>query len=228
MFHNIEKVFVESLQKHLDKIPKDRISVLEPKDPKYLPAVSVNNVSFEVSEVGLGGTLHGEEVKIMDLFTGDDETTEFQLTQKPLKPIQRIEHPIGTIVSSDKYVVDYQLNRVIFHSPPSKGEKNISIRYLKPMISKGIKLDIIYHIKVYSTSISERDKIAVECIKALIYEEAYLRHNEIFFRAIRGFNKNPPELKDVYCKVLEYLVEGKIQVETPHPRIEKIDLNKES
>ena len=147
MFEEIEQAIIEALKLHIN-IPKDRISVNNPQDKKDLPAITVEDTDYIVSEVGIGKSIYGEEAQIIDKFSGDDENTEFELSEKPLRPIQRVEYPTGKTIGSNQYLVDYQLNKIIFHSPPKKGDDNISVRYIKPVVSLGLKFELKYHIRI--------------------------------------------------------------------------------
>ena len=223
MFSEIESKIIEVLQKHIISIPKNQIGTDYPKGSNKPPSISVNNISFEVSEVGMGRSLPSQDIQIHDMFSGNGDQIEFQLSDKPVRSQIRVEYPIRTRLPSNQYIIDYQLNRIIFHNPPESGEDNISVRYSKPVVSKGLVLTIQYNINIWAITKTERDKISEECIKAILLEESNLNQYEFSIKITRGYN-NELEIEGQYCKTIELSVESNIQVESPQPVMEKIDV----
>jgi len=227
MFNKVETAIIKILQDHLQIVPKKNIDTKP--NFKSLPSISISNVNFEIGEVGLGRSIGGLGREAQDVFNGDGKTREFALTEKPLKPVLSIEHPIKKRLRESDYFIDYKQGVVVFQSPPSKGEQNVSVKYLKPFDTKGLKLNITYHVTIWAKDENQRDEITVETIKALLKEEDTLTQQGVSLKPIRGFNipKSEDIPKDVYGKTLEYKVETDLQVEIPLPRIEKIEIQQE-
>jgi len=227
MFNKLETAIIKILQDHLQTVPKKNIDIKP--NFKNLPAISISNVNFEIDEIGLGRSIGGVGREVQDVFNGDGKKKDFTLTEKPLKPIISIEHPIKKRLRESDYFIDYEKGIVVFQSPPLKGEQNISVKYLKPFDTKGLKLNITYHVNIWAKDENQRDEITVETIKTLLREEDTLTQQGLSIKPIKGFNipKGEDTPKDVYGKTLEYKVETDLQVEIPLPRIEKIEIQQE-
>jgi hypothetical protein len=227
MFNKVETTIIKILQDHLQTVPKKNIDTKP--DFKRLPAISVSNVNFEIDEVGLGRSIGGVGREATDVFNGDSKNREFTLTEKPLKPILSIEHPIKKRLRESDYFIDYEKGVIVFQTPPSKGDQNVSVKYLKPFDTKGLKLNITYHVNIWAKDENQRDEITVETIKTLLREEDTLTQQGISIKPIKGFNiLNGEDIpKGVYGKTLEYEVKTDLHVEIPLPRIEKIEIQQE-
>jgi hypothetical protein len=224
MFNKVETAIIKILQDHLQIVPKRNIDTKP--NFKSLPSISISNVNFEIGEVGLGRSIGGLGREAQDVFNGDGKKREFALTEKPLKPVLSIEHQIKKRLRESDYFIDYEQGVVVFQSPPSKGEQNISVKYLKPFDTKGLKLNITYHVNIWAKDENQRDEITIETIKTLLREEDALTQQGVSLKPIRGFNitKDEDIPKGVYGKTLEYQVETGLQVEIPLPRIEKVEI----
>jgi hypothetical protein len=231
MFSRIETAIVKVLQDNLKSVPKDNIRATKPdlNVEKNLPAISLTNVDFDIKEIGIGGSIGANEEGLQDVFSGDGKKREFTLTKKPLRPITKVEHPLGKQKKeSDDYTVDYGKGIIAFRSPPEKGRNNILIKYLPPAETKGLKFNLKYHLEIWARDEGQRDAITIEVIKTLLKEGSPLVRQGITIRPIKGFNVPPDEEvpKGVYGKTLEYLIETELQVEIPLPRIERIEVQK--
>lgn len=227
MFNKVETTIIKILQDHLQTIPKKNIATKP--DYKNLPAISISNVNFKIDEVGVGRSIGGVGREAKDVFNGDGKKREFTLTEKPLKPIISIEHPLRNRLRESDYIIDYKSGVIAFQSPPSKGEKNITVKYLKPFDTKGLKFNITYHLNIWAKDETQRDEITVETIKILLKEEDTLTQQGVSLKPVKGFNipKDKSIPKDVCGKTLEYKVETDLHVEIPLPRIEKIEIQQE-
>ena len=230
MFSRIETTIIKVLQDNLKSVPKDNIRTKKPdlKTEKNLPAISVSNVDFDIEEVGIGGSI-GPSEEQQDTFSGDGKRREFNLTKKPLRPVAKVEHPLGKVKREiNGYTVDYEKGIVTFRSPPEKGMNNILIRYLQPAEVKGLKFDLKYHLGIWARDEERRDTITVDVIKALLKEEGSLGRQGILVKPIKGLNvpagEEVPE--GVYGKTLEYRVEAELHLKIPLPRIERIEVQK--
>jgi len=89
MFTEIENTIIDVLQRNLETVPKENISTKKP-DPlakKNLPAISVENVSFEADEVGVGRSVDTPDKEREEFFNGDDKKLSFTLSEKPVRPV---------------------------------------------------------------------------------------------------------------------------------------------
>jgi hypothetical protein len=230
MFGIIETSIVKILQENIKSVPKDNIQSMKPdlKIGKNLPAISVVNMDFKIEEIGIGGST-GPNKQLQDIFSGDGKKTKFTLTKKPLRPITKVEHPLGKQKKeSDDYIVDYGKGSITFHSPPQEGKDNILIKYLLPFETKGLKFDMKYFLQIWTHDKAQRDSITIDVIKTLLKEASTLVQQGILIKPIRGSNYSLGEEipEGVYIKTLEYSVKTELNVEIPFPRVEKIEIQK--
>lgn len=227
MFNRIESALIEVLKEQLKSVPEGNIDIRKPKPGGKLPAISVTNVAFDVKEVGVGSSIGGENARAHEKFSGDGERTEFILSEKPVRPLIAVEHPSGSRLNEADYTVDYGRGAVMFHTPPKKGEENVSVKYLKPYEVKGMKLNLVYHIDVWAGDEAKRDAITVEVMEAILREETSLNQQGVYPKPVKGFNTSLDERSEnVFGKTLEYLIEADLRIEVPHPRMEQIDIKK--
>ncbi len=227
MFNKIESALIKVLKEQLKSVPEGNIDIKKPKSGGKLPAISVANVAFEVKDVGVGSSIGGENAQAHEKFSGDGERTEFILSEKPVRPLIAVEHPLGSRLNEANYTVDYVSGAVMFHKPPKKGEDNVSVKYLKPFEVKGMKLNLVYHIDVWAGDEAQRDAITVEVMEAILREETTLNQQGVYPKPVKGFNVSLDDgSENVFGKTLEYLIEADLRVEVPHPRMEQIDIKK--
>ena len=73
MFKKIESAIIEVLKEQLESVPKGNIDTKKTKPGKKLPAISIVNVAFDVKDVGVGSSIHGENARAQEKFSGDGE-----------------------------------------------------------------------------------------------------------------------------------------------------------
>lgn len=228
MFNEIENTMTEVLRKNLKAVPKENIGVRKPdfKEKKSLPAICIENLDFEADEVGVGRSVDTADKQREEFFSGDGKERSFKLSEKPLRPVLSAEHPVGTRLRRDvDYTVDYKEGVINLHSPPAKGERNVAVRYLMPLETKGVRFKLRYHVNVWSEDEAERNQIAVQVVKALLREEETFNRKGLVIKPLRGFNAPQNEATENFSgKTLEYLLEAYLQVEVPLPRIEGVKI----
>jgi hypothetical protein len=227
MFNKIETAIINALRDNLKSVPKDNIGIKEPK-PKNLPSITLTNENFEIIEVGIGRSIGGEGRETQETFSGDGKKTEFNLTEKPVKPFIGVEYPAGKRLDERNYKVDFEKNLITFQTPPAKGKDNVLVKYNKPLEVKTLKFNLRYHLDVWAENEAQRDEIAIEVIETLLRNEELLSQQGIGISPIKGFNiPTDDDNGKMYGKTLEYLVETDLQVPTAVPRIEKIEIKRE-
>ena len=224
MLIRFSEAIVEALQAGME-IPKGRVGLKAPTAKQKLPYVHVSNVSFEVKDGGLGGSVGGEGVTVSDRFDGDGAKTLYTLTEKPMRPLISVESPPGSRVHPNQYVVDYLAGTVTFNRPPKEGEGNVVMLYRKPYLSRGVTLELTYNVTVWEGDEEARDRLATSAMQALLKAEDQLNGSGIFLKPARGHNVDEgPD--GGYGKAIEYNVEGEIRVDVEIGRIEAIDMTK--
>jgi hypothetical protein len=226
MFEKIENAIIKILQENIKNVPKENIGkkILDFKVEKNLPAISLTNVDFEIKEIGIGRAIGDEDKELLETLSGNGEKKEISLQK--LGQVVVVEHPIGKkLKENEDYVIDYEKGVISFTSIPKKGRNNILIKYLKAAEIKGLKFNLRYHLKIYAKDEAQRDTITVNVIETLLREEEELNRQGIFIKPVKGFNAQEIA-KDIYGKTLEYQVETTFEIETPFPRIKKIEVER--
>ena len=225
MFSKVESAIIKVLKDNLKTVPNENIIIGEIKT-NSLPVISINNVDFEVKEVGFGRSVGSVELK--DVFSGDSKTKKFTLKVKPLKPIIDVEYPPGNKLKENAYTVDYESAVITFISAPKKAKDNILIKYLKPTETKGMTYNLRYHLNIWGKDETQRDAITVDVMKTLLKEEDSLNREDMILKPTRGFNipQNGEPQKGAHGKTLEYIIETGLEVEIPLTRIEKIEIKR--
>ena len=228
MFSEIENTMIDVLRKNLEAVPKENISARKPdfREKRSLPAIFIENVDFQADEVGVGRSVDTVDKQREEFFSGDGKKRSFRISEKPLRPVLSAEHPVGTRLRREvDYTVDYKEGVINLRFPPAKGEKNVAVRYLLPLETKGVRFKLRYHVNVCSEDEAERDRITVEVIKALLREEEAFSRKGLVIKPLRGFNTPQNEATENFSgKTLEYLLEAYLQVEVPLPRIEGVKI----
>jgi hypothetical protein len=212
------------------KKTKPEPSSSEASAAKRLPAISVCSSDFTFRDAGVGGGGTDVKEKTEEQLSGDGKTKTFTLSERPLRPLIRVESPIGAEMhEKDDFVVDYAKNAIAFSSPPPKGKNAILVQYYSAKTSgdsKFVQMNITYNVDVWAADEKERDDITVDVIKAIALAEESLSSRGMRIRPIQGSNlEDGPLDGEVSVKRLTYSVEVDLQVEkTPVPRIERIEI----
>lgn len=232
MLNEIEHEIVSILQETVEEIPRRNIGVIKPdlSIANNLPAISISNIEFKIEEVGIGRALTTKNNEVEEYFSGDGESVNYVLDGKPLKSTLIVEQPPGERrLENIDYHVDYESGSVIFKSPPEKGSRNILVKYLSPAEIKSVKLIVKYHINIWSMNETQVNRVAINIIKALLKKEEELSLKGIIIKPSGGFSIPADKMpQGVYGKTIECLLETYLQIETPVPRIEKVEMNIEN
>jgi hypothetical protein len=228
MFNRIESAIIKVLQDNLKVVPKENIGTKKPdfQADKNLPAISLNNIDFEIEEVGIGRVIGEEDRELQETFSGDGKKREFTLAEKQPGQLIAVEYPPGKrLKEGEDFTFDYESSMITLHATPPKSENNIVVRYLRPAKIKGFKFNLRFYLNVWATDEAQRDSITTKVVEILLREEESLNQQEIFIKPVKGFNILDGEVPEgVYGKTIEYIVKTELQVETPVPRIEKIEI----
>ncbi|MEM2455575.1 MAG: hypothetical protein QXL85_06195 [Candidatus Bathyarchaeia archaeon] len=228
MIDKIEEAIVSVLRENIEGVPKENIGMRKPdlSIAVNLPAISIVNVEFKIEEIGIGRSFATKNNEVEERFSGDGKRVNYTLSRKPLKPTLIVEHPPGERrLENADYFVDYENGSITFQVPPEEGSNNILVRYLIPAEIKSVKLIMKYHINVWDGDELRANKITFSIIEALLKREEDLNLRGVMIKPTGGFSipadKTP---KGVYGRTIECLLETYMQVETPLPRIEKIEI----
>lgn len=229
MIENVNRVLLESLRKGLSGIvPPESIS-LEEIDTAKERCISLTNADFVVEEVGIGGVGGVKSEEVVEKMKPDGLIRDFHLSGRPVQPIN-VESPTGnSLVEPDDYKFDQPTNTISFRVPPTKG-KSILVRYnLARSIAeiKTLKFVLIYSMTIWAKDPIERDKIAMETIKAVYSQiSSFDKQGISLIKPTKGILASLPGDQIKKVRVIDYLVETEIQIELTMPSIEKIEIGK--
>ncbi len=223
MFAEIEEAVVKALQENLKDIKKGSIGGTGVTPKTGLPYVQVTNRGFKPVDSGIGRPVVPDD-KTQDAFDGDGETKVFTLSEKPVRPLLGVEVD-GVKASSQTYTVDYREGSLALGRPPKKGEGNVKVTYLKPYVTLGQRLSLVYEVNVWGKDETQRDGLAEGAMMALLKEEEDLNKRGLFLKLLDGANVEEPGVEALGKRVL-YEVEADLVVKIDVGRMEDIDVRK--
>lgn len=223
MFAEIEEAIVEALQGNLEGVKKGGIGGSKVTPKTGLPYVQVTNRGFKPADSGIGRPVVPDD-KVLDVFDGDGEEKVFTLSEKPVRPLLGVEVD-GLKAGSRAYTVDYREGTVALGRPPKKGEGNVKVTYLKPYVTLGQRLSLVYEVNVWGKDEAQRDSLAEDAMMALLKEEEALNGQGLFLKLLDGSNLEEPGVEAMGKRVL-YEVEADLVVKIDVGRMEEIDVRK--
>jgi len=233
MLNDVEDAVIKVLRENLEGIPKENINVKRPDFKKdSLPSISFENVEFKTEDLGMGASSGEKKEGAHDKFSGDNKTEKFNLSKIPLKPLEIVEHPLGTERREvDDYTVDYEKAIIKFRIPPVRGKDNISVKYFVDKSvgeTKGFKFNLKYNLCIWAKDEGERDRITMDVLKTLLMVTDELNDQGIVLRTLGGANIGDEKIPEgVFGKNIECDIESEVYVEVPYERIRKIEVKKE-
>jgi len=223
MFAEIEEAIIKALQDNLKDVKKGSIGSSKVTPKTGLPYAQVTNSGFKPADSGIGRPVVPDD-KVQDVFDGDGEEKAFTLSEKPVRPLLGVEVD-GMKASARAYKVDYRKGTVTLGRPPKKGEGNVKVTYLKPYVTLGQRLSLVYEVKVWGKDEAHRDSLAEGAMMALLKEEEALNKQGLFLKLLEGTNIEEPGVEALGKRVL-YEVEADLVVKIDVGRMEEIDVRK--
>ena len=96
-----------------------------------------------------------------------------------------------------------------------------------PVESIGLKLNMIFHIDLWSKSRDELNDLTEQIMEIMLKEESSFSDLNLLLKPSKGFDMDPELLPpDVFGRTIECLVEGTLQVEMEYPPIKKIEIKR--
>ncbi len=230
MIENVSRALLESLRKGLSGIVPPESITQEEIDTATERCISLTNTDFVVEEVGIGGAGGIKSEEMVEKMEPDGVCRDFLLSGRPVLSIINVESPAGnSMVEPDDYKFDRSANTISFRVPPTKG-KSILIRYnLARSIAeiKTLKFVLIYSMTIWAKDPIERDKIAMETIKAVYSQiSSFDKQGISLIKPTKGILASLPGDQIKKVRVIDYLVETEIQIELTMPSIERIEIGK--
>lgn len=220
----IAKAENDKLNIYSELIPAENIMIGELDTNKT--SISLINTGFTIEELGIGGSGGVKQEEVIEKFHPNGKTEHFNLSKKPLRPLIRVENPIGTVKNEpDDYIADYESGKISFRSPPEKGKESVQVKYQIARTvgeTRKLKFMLVYSISVWADDLQEKNLLTLEVIKALYRERNTLINSGIDeMKLIKGYSADARK-----ASIVEYHVETTIQIEMPLPPIERIEIGK--
>lgn len=235
MLNSIITEISEVLQKGLqDKVDKRNILTIRKVDlseSSSLPKVAVYDAGFKFEEIGLNGSLGDAREEVAERFDGDGKRTIFQLHDKPVRPLLDVEEGSAKKNEIDDYKVNYDSGAIKFRSPPTKGEKNVIVRYMLPRATgeiKGLRLSIDCRIDIWAVDQKNCDDITIDVMKTLLLSKENLSSKGIRVIPVNGAAiEDGSSSNNVHGRRLTYTLETDLQVRIDGSIIKKIHISGE-
>lgn len=200
MFNELVEKTIELIKKNLPRGLVKEISYgpLENPTPPYIE-VYIDKV--KIVDIGAGTTpeLRKEEKKIT--FNGTGTKKLFTIGEGILRPISRVEHPPGFILTENKdFKVDYKKGTIEFKDPPKKGKENIVVIYTPREKAKEIyrlRVRGILIINVSTTDPKNTDKLAEETLKIMSTNQITLE-TEVLNISLSTIKPNIKQIKIIF------------------------------
>lgn len=215
MLDRIAIILIDVLKKH-PPLAGEKIFMGPPSGED---GIFLDLTEFKIEHFGIGKTSFTKKDEIREFLSGDGEKRIFKLKYRPVKPVKRVEHPIGSTLTEKKdFKVNYNEGTVVFDKPPERGDKNILIVYYSSEASREIDL---YKLKaIYTLYVAYKDsKKSLNMIYKVL--EAILSHIEDFEE--EGLEVRILPGRDIErAKIIPVEVEATMKVEKRVPVIEEI------
>ncbi len=232
MYDVADAALLAILRKGLPKVPKENFTVgrVEPKGKRALPSVVICDADFSLQDLSLGAEGSEEREEHRELLSGDGASTSFTLSTRPIKPLTRVESPVGHYLKEGSdFKVDYGTGMLSFSTPPKKGKENISVTFvaLKSVsVDRGVKVAAKYLLDVWAGDKTTADEMAEEAIRSLLVGRDELAKKGLDLKLLGGkvLEESGPSVG--WGKRLECTIEGEIHAKIPVGAIEKIELEK--
>ncbi len=231
MIPAITEAILIILRDQVKTVPKTSIIARDgvAAKPKGLPAVYLSSPEFIVEEAGIAGAEPELKTTVEDKFNGDGKITEFELSEKPLRPLIAVQHPLGAQrKETEDYSVDYTAGRIRFREAPDKGKGNVYVRYngaKSAAEQRSMELNLKYLLGISAKDQTECSEVAIDVLKALLIAKDTLEKQSIIFKIIGGrdLNEQNGTSKDGSVeKQIECTARTKLMVQIPSGAMEKI------
>lgn len=226
MIREITETIATIFREIIKSVPKSSITIDEVNSGKGKapPSVVITSPEFTVEEFSLAGSEPEKKEVQEERFNGDGKANEFILSQKPLRPLLLVEHPLGEERGEpEDYSVDYSAAKITFRTPPSKGKSNVLVRFRSVKSSgelRNLQLNLKYIVKVNAENGSQRDEITLDALKALVFAKEALERKGVAFNILGG--RNDAIDHEAASRQIECIAHTKLIVEMPAGAMEKI------
>jgi hypothetical protein len=231
LFGEIAGELVKALREGIPDASNDMVVAGSPPQPiGALPRLFIYSPKFTFDDGGLGGGGGEATAQVSDSLDGDGKATAFTLSERPYRPLIRVESPRGQPkVENVDFTVNYNKSSIAFKSPPTKGKGNVVVRYNSSARSgktRQVRLNIAYNIDVCAADEKQRDDLAIDAIKAVALAQEDLSTKGFQVKPVDGMDvpSDPEAPNGAFVKRLGYSVEASLQVVIPVPPIESVEV----
>ncbi|MBC7090790.1 MAG: hypothetical protein H5T50_02605 [Nitrososphaeria archaeon] len=216
MLYELEERVLEVLRKEVKEVAGENIVAGFKIEVK--PSILLKNVAFKIDKSNIVEE-EGELVK--EEFDGDGERKDYVLKETPSN-IVSVEHPPGKRLEEEHdFNVDYNKKTIVFRVQPSKGVKNVIVKYntkVKKVEVNRLKIEAKYHVIIASKDRRQLDNLMENVVKAICQSEKSFEEIGATFRPYYG------KIVDENQAILSCLAETELKLTRIIPAIERIEI----
>ncbi|MCX8188599.1 MAG: hypothetical protein N3F64_02725 [Nitrososphaeria archaeon] len=219
MLYELEEKVLKILRKEVKEVAEENIRIGFKIDIK--PSILLKNVAFKIDKSNI---VEEEGELVTEEFDGDGERKDYVLKETPSN-IVSVEHPAGKRLEElQDYNVDYERKTILFRVQPSKGNKNIIIRYntkTKKVEVNRLKIEAKYHIIITSKDRQQLDNLIENVIKILYQSEKSFEEIGTTFKPLYG------KMVEENQAIISCNAETELKITRIVPPIERIEIREQ-
>ncbi len=225
MLAEIEDGITKVIREKIADFPPENIVVnAKPTKP---PSIVLSNLKFKFKDVDISENADEGKIEFEENFDCDGVKKSFKLQERPLKKSVSVESPPNVeLTEKSDYTVNYDDVSIDLKKAPSKGKRNIVVRYASQknvMTLKIIKVKALYALDIFGADRAETDSLAEKVVTALLTAEDQLLAEGIEIRPIGGGTLADESAKTAKIQ-LKYIAEKEIRVKQVVGPIERIEI----
>ncbi|MEM3385341.1 MAG: hypothetical protein QXE78_07430 [Nitrososphaeria archaeon] len=219
MLYDLEEKVLEILRKEVREVSGEDIKAGFKIEAK--PSILLKNVAFKINKSNI---VEEEGEIVTEEFDGDGEKRDYVLKETPSN-ILSVEHPSGKRLEEvQDYTVDYNRKTILFRVQPSKGSKNIIVKYstkAKKVEVSRLKIEAKYHIIITSKDRQQLDNLIETVVKAICQSEKSFEEIGATFKPTYG------KMVEENKAILSCYAETELKLTRIIPPIEKIEIREQ-
>ncbi|MEM3826240.1 MAG: hypothetical protein QXZ08_01620 [Nitrososphaeria archaeon] len=219
MLYEFEEKVLEILRKEVKEVAQENIKAGFKIEEK--PSILLKNVAFKIDKSNI---VEEEGELVTEEFDGDGERRDYVLKETPSN-IVSVEHPPQKRLEEiQDYNVDYDRKTILFRVQPSKGSKNIIIKYntkAKKVEVSRLKIEAKYHIVIISNDRKQLDNLIERVVKVLCQSEKSFEEIGATFKPAYG------KMVEENKAILSCYAETELKLTRIIPPIERIEIREQ-
>lgn len=216
MLYELEEKVLEILRREVKDVSEENIVAGFKIEAK--PSILLKNIAFKVDKSNI---VEEEGELVTEEFDGDGERKDYVLKEKPSN-IVSVEHPPGKRLEEEHdFSIEYDKKTIVFRVQPSKGEKNVIVKYntkVKKVEVVRLKIEAKYHLIISSNNRRQLDSLMENVVKALCQSEKSFEEIGATFKPSYG------KMVEENQAILSCLAETELKITRIIPAIERIEI----